>query len=66
MANIAVEIAEEHLVNGSEKTLDTAAALRLAWSRKHEPDLEVSGYLLQVLGGKVRAIALHEAREGRG
>ena len=56
MTGGAVEITEEHLVDGSKEPLNTTAALRLAWDRKHQPDLEVSGYLLQVLGGKVREV----------
>jgi hypothetical protein len=60
MTDIAIEIAEEHLVDGPEEPLDTAAALRLTRYRKHQPDLEVSGYLLKVLGGKVGAVVCVE------
>jgi hypothetical protein len=51
---------EEHLVDGSEEPLDTAAALRLTRYRKHQPDLEVSGYLVKVLGGEVGAVVCVE------
>jgi len=60
MTDIAIEIAEEHLVDGSEEPLDTAAALRLTRYRKHQPDLEVSGYLVKVLGGEVGAVVCVE------
>ena len=60
MTNIAIEIAEAHLVDGPEEPLDTAAALRLTRYRKHQPDLEVGGYLLKVLGGKVGAVVCIE------
>lgn len=53
MTDIAVEIAEEHLVDGPKEPLDTAAALRLTWYREHQPHLEIGCYLLQVLRGKV-------------
>jgi hypothetical protein len=60
MTDIAIEIAEEYLVDGSEEPLDTAAALRLTRYRKHQPDLEVSGYLVKVLGGEVGAVVCVE------
>jgi hypothetical protein len=60
MTDIAVAIAEEHLVDGPKEPLDTAAPLRLTWYREHQPHLEIRCYLLQVLGGKVGTVVCVE------
>jgi hypothetical protein len=56
MTDIAIEIAEEHLVDGPKEPLDTAAALRLTWYGENQPHFEIRRYLLQVLGGKVGSV----------
>ncbi len=56
MANIAIEIAEGHLVYGSKEPFDATATLRLTRYREHESDLEVIDNLLQMPGGEVGAI----------
>lgn len=56
VADVAIQIAEKHLVDGSEETLDAATPLRLARDGEHQADLEIRGHLLQVLGGEVGAV----------
>jgi hypothetical protein len=46
VSNVAVKIAEKHLVDGSKEALDTTAATRLAWYRKHKTNLQIGSDLL--------------------
>jgi hypothetical protein len=46
---VAIKFTEEHLVDGTEETLDSATALRLARGRKYKPNLEIDGHLFNML-----------------
>jgi hypothetical protein len=56
MPSITPAVAEEHVVDGSKESFDTVSALRLTKYREHQPVLEVSCHLLQVLEGEIGAI----------
>ena len=53
---VAIEFTKKHFVDSPKETFDPATALGLAWSRKDKPNLEIDGYLFNVLRGEIRSI----------
>jgi hypothetical protein len=47
---------EAHLVDAVHEALDLAPAAGLAGQGEHQPDLQLGGHLLQVVGGEIRAV----------
>ena len=54
--DIAIELAEEHLVDCPKEALDPATALGFAGSREYKADLEIDGNLLYVLRGEIGTV----------
>src|SRR5580698_6740333 len=53
---VAVQVAQERLVNRAEESLDVSSPLRLAGRGEQKPDLQVRRHLLQMLRSKVRSV----------
>jgi hypothetical protein len=53
---VSTQIAEEHLIHGSEEALDFATTLRFNRCREYQPHLQIDGDLLQVFRNEVRTV----------
>ncbi len=53
---VAVEVAQEHVVHRAKEPLDPASSARLTWCSEDELDLKVGRHLLHVLRSKVRTV----------
>ena len=54
--DIAIELAEEHLVHCPKEALDPATPLGFAGSREYKADLEIDGNLLYVFRSEIGAV----------
>jgi hypothetical protein len=64
---VSIQIAQEHLVDSSEETLNPSAPAGLARDRKDKADFEVGGDLFQMVRGEIRTVRCRyrEPRECR-